>query len=249
MPSPISAVVLTKNNAKTIKILLDSLSVIDEVILVDNGSEDETLEIAKNYSKVKILKTRFTTFGELRNLGADHAKNDWILAIDADESLPLETQECLRLTPLSPKKVYTFPFHNFFEGKRIKGCGWHPDYHCRLYSKKTGRFSLDKVHEKLLAPDCTEEKLKCPIYHVSYQSISDFIHKMQIYSELFAEQNKTGKKSSFSKAVVHGAFAFIKSYFIKKGFLDGKEGFIISLYQSQTAYYKYLKLYERQKQL
>lgn len=240
----ISAVVLTKNNASTITPLLESLSVLPEVILLDNGSVDQTLEIGRSFPNVRVEITPFTTFGELRNLGATLATHNWILAIDADESLPLETQDFITTTNLNSKKIYTFPFHNFFQGKLIKGCGWHPDYHPRLYDKTKAHFSLDRVHEKLIATDCTEEKLSCPIYHVSYQSIGDFLRKMQTYSDLFAIQHKETKNSSLSKAIRHGLYAFFKSYVLQRGFLDGKEGFIISLYQSQTAYYKYLKLAE-----
>jgi glycosyltransferase involved in cell wall biosynthesis len=243
----ISAVVLTKNNASTIKTLLDSLSILPEVVLLDNGSTDETLEIGSSFSNVKIEKSPFTSFGELRNLGASFATHDWILAIDADESLPLETQNFIISAHLDSKKIYTFPFRNFFQGKLIKGCGWHPDYHPRLYDKRKAQFSLDKVHEKLISKSCSEEKLSCPIHHVSYQSVSDFLRKMQTYSDLFALTHCDTKKSSLSKAIGHGLYTFFKSYFLQKGVLDGREGFIISLYQSQTAYYKYLKLAEMKK--
>ncbi|MDJ0651790.1 MAG: glycosyltransferase family 2 protein [Simkaniaceae bacterium] len=238
----ITVTILTKNNEETLGSVLESTKNFDEVVLLDAGSTDATLEIASLYPNVKIFHSPFIGFGPLHNLAAHHASNDWILSLDSDEVLTLELAQEILLLQLDIKKVYSFPFHNYFNGKHIKWCGWHPDRHIRLYHKQATTFSNDKVHEKIQTAGLSEIKLHSPIKHYSYRSISDFLLKMELYSNLFAEQNAHKKKSSFTKALIHGFFAFIKSYLLKRGFLGGQEGYIISLYNAQTAFYKYLKL-------
>jgi hypothetical protein len=157
-----------------------------------------------------------------------------------------EIQELL----LNPNSVYSIPRENYFNGKIIRCCaGWYPDPVIRLYNRRHTRFSNDAVHEKILREGVKVVKLQHPLKHTPYRTISDFLDKMQKYSTLFAEQNRGKKRSSFFKALLHGTSAFIKSYIFKRGIAGGKEGFIISLYNSQTAYYKYLKLAELNKKL
>lgn len=240
----ISVTILTKNSAATLFQVLKSVEAFEEVVLVDTGSTDSTLEIAKDFLNVTVYTAPFTGFGPLHNLAANYASSDWILSLDSDEVLTPElAQEILDLS-LNPHSVYSFPFHNFFNGKHIKWCGWYPDRHTRLYNKKSTQFSSDRVHERILQENLAEVELKHPVKHFSYRTTSDFLKKMHTYSDLFAQQNQHKKKSSLGKALLHGAYAFFKSYFLQRGFLGGKEGYIISLYNGHTAYYKYLKLYE-----
>jgi glycosyltransferase involved in cell wall biosynthesis len=240
----ISIVMLTNNSAKTIKKALDALIAFGEVIILDTGSEDNTLEIAKSYKNTKIYFEKFDGFGPIRNRGSLLAKNDWILALDSDEIISKKLETELLQINLDPEYIYGFNFHNFFNNKHIKSCGWHPEKHIRLYNKKRTFFSDSLVHEKLIQKNLKIKYLENPILHFSYRKIDDFLQKMSKYSTLFAIQNKNKKKSSFSKAIIHGFFAFFKSYIIKRGFLAKKEGFIISLYNANTAFYKYLKLAE-----
>ncbi len=238
----ITVTILTKNNEKTLGSVLESVKEFDEVILLDTGSTDATLELAQIYPNVKVFHSPFTGFGPLHNLAANHATHDWVLSLDSDEVLTPKLAVELLTLDLDPKKVYSFPFDNYFNGKHIKWCGWYPDRHTRLYNKRVTSFTDDKVHERIQTKGLTEIKLKYPVNHYSYRSISDFLRKMETYSNLYAEQNAHKKKSSLTKALLHGGFAFIKSYVVKRGFLGGKEGYIISLYNGQTTFYKYLKL-------
>lgn len=241
MQSMISVVTLTKDNEDKIADFLSRLKGFDQVVLLDTGSKDSTCKLAQEFENVKVYKSEFIGFGPLRNKGAKLAKNDWILALDSDEILSDELISFFQNPSLDPKKVYSFPFHNYFNGKWIKGCNWHPEKHTRLYHREKTGFSKDHVHERVIDNHLIESLIPHPICHYSYRDIDDFLVKMHRYSTLFALQNK-GKKSSFTKAISHGIFAFIKSYFLKRGIFDGKEGFIISLYNAETAYYKYLKL-------
>ncbi|NGX63912.1 MAG: putative glycosyltransferase EpsH [Candidatus Anoxychlamydiales bacterium] len=240
----ISIVMLCKNSSETLKKVLDSAKSFDEIIIIDTGSTDDSLEIAKNFKNVKIFTKEFTGFGPLRNEGAKLAKNDWILALDSDEEITKELQDEMLSTKLDENFIYGFHFLNFFNGKLIKCCGWYPEKHIRLYNRQKTSFSNSLVHEKIVQKDLLLKYFENHVKHTPYRKIDDFLQKMSKYSTLFATQNKNKKKSSVMKAIVHGFFAFFKSYFLKKGFLAKKEGFIISIYNANTAFYKYLKLFE-----
>lgn len=241
----ISATVLTKNCSKTLRKTLESLRVFSEVIVLDSGSSDETLEIAKQFSNVSIHLSPFSGFGQAHNYISKLASQDWIFSVDADEELSSELiQEILHLS-LDPECVYAVQRQNFFNGKQIKCCsGWYPDIVVRLYHRKKTSFSNDLVHERILTQGLKRIYLSSPIFHRPYLEIGDFLHKMQQYTTLFAQQNSMEETSIFH-ALFHSWFAFIKSYIFKRGFLGGKEGFIISMYNGHTAFYKYLKLAER----
>lgn len=243
----ITATILTKNNEKTIARTLESTKFLSEVIILDNGSTDKTLEIAASYPHVKIEKHSFIGFGPLHNLAAKASSNDWILSIDSDEVITPELQKELQSISLNTSSTYSFPFKNYFNGKHIKWCGWYPDRHTRLYHREVARFSSEILHEKILGADLNSVSLNAPIVHYSYNSISDFLKKMERYSTLFAEQYKGKRRSSLCTAVLHGFFAFFKSYILKRGIFGGREGYIISAYNAHTAYYKYLKLLEANK--
>lgn len=243
----ITATVLTKNSQKTLKSTLESLKKFPEIIILDSGSTDDTLKIAKGFANVKIHTSPFLGFGPMHNYAAKLAQNDWIFSIDSDEILSSELAKEIFSLSLDPNKVYSVQRHNYFQGKHIKWCGgWHPDWVIRLYHRKKTQFSKDLVHEKVDQKDLKTSFLQHPLKHTPYHEIGDFLDKMQQYSTLFAEQNIT-RESSLLHAFIHSWGAFLKSYIFKLGFLGGSEGLIISMYNGHTAFYKYLKLAERSK--
>jgi glycosyltransferase involved in cell wall biosynthesis len=241
----ITVCILTKNAAATLKATLDSVRSFPEVLILDNGSTDETPSIAENYPNVRFLTSPFIGFGPLRNKVAQIASRDWILFLDSDEILsPLLAQEIHHLS-LNEKTAYVFPRHNYYNGKRIRGCGWDPEFIARLYHRAHARYSDAQVHESLIANRFI--KLQFPLLHTPYRTTADFLSKMQHYSTLFAEQYQGKRSSSFLKALVHSFYAFIRSYFLKRGLFCGAEGFTISLYNANTTFYKYMKLAELNK--
>lgn len=240
----VSVTILAKNAQRHLEQVLSALVRFDEVILLDTGSQDRTLEIAQSFSNVRVHKSPFIGFGPSHNLATSLAKHDWILSIDADEiATSLLVDEIFALT-LNEETVYTVSRHNFYKGKFIKGCGWYPDCPVRLYNRTKTGFSDAMVHEAVIVKDLKKLSLKSPLNHYPYSSVSDFLAKMQSYSTLFAEQYQGKRRSSLLKAISHGLFAFFKSYVLKRGIFLGAEGFVISLYNGHTAYYKYLKLQE-----
>ncbi|MEI8365229.1 MAG: glycosyltransferase family 2 protein [Parachlamydiaceae bacterium] len=245
----ISVTVLAKNSEKYLREVLTALSSFGEVILYDTGSTDNTIDIAQQFQNVRVVRAPFIGFGPTHNEASSIARNDWILSIDSDEIASPAIAKAIAKESLDKGKVYSFPRHNYFNGKFIRWCGWYPDRQTRLYHRKTTKFSDAQVHEAILSEGMEQVQLQAPIIHYSYETIADFLSKMQAYSTLFADQYKGKRKSSLLKAISHGFFAFFKSYVLKSGFLGGYEGYVISAYNAHTAYYKYLKLYEANRKI
>ncbi len=245
---PISVVILTFNSEKHLEKVLKALEYFDEVLLLDSGSTDRTEEIAKKSANVNFHYAPFDQgYGVQRNRLAALARNDWIFQVDSDELISNDLLNTLQKLALNPKNVYSMPFHNYFNARWIKTCGWYPDRHIRLYHKEHAQWTPSLVHERLVYDGAKEIQLSDPIIHYSYSNTSDFLTKMQRYSDYFAQQNQGKKSSSPFKALLRGTFAFFKSYVIKRGFTQGYEGFVISVYNANTAFYKYIKLYESNK--
>lgn len=240
----ISVTILTKNSGKYLHEVLTALHSFDEVVIFDNGSKDDTLSIARSFSNVTLHEGSFEGFGPTHNKASSLAKNDWILSIDSDEVVTSEMAQEIHRTVLDDAKVYSFPRHNYYNGKWIRWCGWYPDRVVRLYNRTKTRFTDVQVHEGIITDGVKVVLMNAPLIHYSYASHSDFLNKMQSYSNLFAKENVGRKSSSPCKAVLHGLAAFFKAYVVKRGFMGGYEGFVISVYNGNTAFYKYLKLYE-----
>lgn len=247
--SKISVTILTRNNQKYLYEVLSALSNFDEVLIYDNGSSDNTLSLAEKFPNVIIHHGQFTGFGPTHNQASSLAKHDWILSIDSDEVVTPEMAAAVHALDLKDEAVYSFPRDNYFNEKWIKWCGWYPDRQIRLYNRTRTRFTDAQVHEAIIATNMQVVEVDAPMKHYSYEKISDFLTKMQQYSDLFATQNVGKKQSSPWKAMTHAWFAFMKSYVLKRGFLGGYEGFVISAYNAHTAFYKYLKLYEANERL
>jgi glycosyltransferase involved in cell wall biosynthesis len=244
MTLPISVTILTKNSQKHLHEVLSHLQLFNEIVICDTGSSDITLDIAKKFPNTSIHCHPFIGFGPTHNAASTLAKHDWIMSIDSDEIVTSDLTQEIRLLSLQRGSVYSFPRRNEYKGKWIRWCGWHPDRVVRLYNRLDTRFSDAQIHEAVKTDGLHHIKLSAPLRHYSYENTSDFLQKMQDYSTLFAVQNQGKKSSSLPKAIGHALFAFCKSYLFKRGFLGGTEGFEISVYNGNTAFYKYLKLAE-----
>jgi glycosyltransferase involved in cell wall biosynthesis len=238
----ISVCILTKNAARSIEKTLDSTRLFSEVILLDNGSTDATLTIASQYPNVSVHHSPFIGFGPLRNKAASLASHDWILALDSDEVLSAALIQELMEGKFDPNYAYAVERHNFYNGKRIRGCGWDKEFVARLYHRKHLSYCQSEVHESLQCGPTIS--LSSPLFHTPYLTAADFLSKMHHYATLFAKEYKNKKNSSFAKALAHGSYAFFRSYILKKGIFCGKEGFIICWHNANTTFYKYLLLAE-----
>lgn len=245
----ISAVMIVKNGALTIEKSLQSLETFDDVVVYDNGSTDGTQEIVSSFSNVNLIEGEFKGFGWTKNKAASYAKNDWILIIDSDEVVNEELLKTLQTKILDEQKIYILNFLAFYKDIQIKHCGWNNQKIRRVYNKKTTQFNNNHVHENIMDEGLSFEELSGSMEHYSYSSISDFIIKVDRYSTLFANDNTGKKNSSPLKAFFNGLYSFVKTYFIKRGFLDGYAGLLIAFSHMATNFYKYLKLYEKNREL
>ncbi|HEB9330844.1 TPA: glycosyltransferase [Campylobacter coli] len=248
----ISVIIIVKNAQNTLLECLNSLKEFGEIILLNNESTDDTLKIAKEFQKefthLYIYESKFIGFGALKNLALSHAKNEWILNIDADEILEKETKEELKKLEIKEQNILALPRKNLYKGEWIKACGWWPDHVLRVFNKQHTKFNENLVHESLiLHPNTQKIKLQNGLKHYAYNNISHLIDKMQYYSNLWAKQN-IHKKSGIYKALIHGFWTFFRNYLLKNGFLYGYKGFIISTCAALGAFFKYMKLYELKKQ-
>ena len=245
----ISAVVLAKNNEATIKKTLEALSEFDDVVVYDNGSTDATMEIAKSFNNVNLIEGEFRGFGWSKNKAASYAKHEWILIVDSDEVVDEELRKELESKKLDAHTVYIINFRAFYKNIEVKHCGWNNQKIKRLYNKTITKYNDNDVHEDIITDGLKTELLRGNMLHYSYQSIEQFVNKANTYSTLFAKNNAGKKSSSPTKAFFNGAYSFIKTYIFKQGFRDGYVGLVIAYSHMVTNFYKYIKLYELNKEL
>ena len=243
MVDQISVVIIVKNGEKVISKTLESIQDFNDVVVYDNGSTDKTLSIVKNYSNVNLIQGSFSGFGPTKNKAATFAKNNWILSLDADEVIGNDFVNGLKEKHLNRHTIYQIFRKNYYKNTHIKHC-WSNDKIVRLYHCQQTRFNNKKVHESVLSKGLNVELLQGFIDHYPYDSITDFVQKLDIYSSEFARDNVGKKQSSPIKAVLNGGFSFFKTYFMKRGFLDGYAGLVIAFSHMATNFYKYIKLYE-----
>lgn len=244
----ISGLIITYNEEKTIGKCIDGLfKVCDEVIIVDSLSGDCTVEIAIARGAI-VVSQPFLGDGPQRNYGLPHCKNDWILNLDADEFLDSDAENFILKEKylVGNFDAFSFRVKNFLADKLIDFAGWYPDYKVRFFNKKTARPSDSIVHQKILATN--EKKVAVHILHYGWQSLEQIISKKNQYSGWHAQQLfDQGKRASPFKPLLNGLVAFIRCYFFKKGFLNGIDGFSISIIQGFFSYMKYAKLIKIQK--
>lgn len=243
----VSVVMIVKNAEITIKNSLDALKDFDEVILYLNNCNDATYEIAQNYHNVKTIEGDFLGFGPTKNKAATYAKNDWILSLDSDEVLTAGFIRNLKDIVLDTKSVYTILRSNYYKKREIKHC-WGNDVIVRLYNRTTTQFTDKKVHEQIIKDEMSVENIGGKVMHFPYASLTDFILKLDRYSTIYAEDNVGKKSASPLKAVSNAHFSFFKTYVLKRGFLDGYPGLVIAFSHMATNFYKYMKLYEANKE-
>lgn len=233
MKNNISALVLVKNEEETIDGCLRQLSFADEIIVLDQGSQDKTRDIARKYTD-KIFSTKSLAFDKNREMLASYAKNSWLLYIDADERLSATgIAEIKKTILLDAFDAYYFPRRNYILGKFLKHGGWWPDYVPRLFKKNKLKGWFGQVHE---SPKVEGEfgYLKEPINHYTARSVSAMLAKTTIWAKVEAKLYFQAKHSKVTILKVVKAFfsEFLSRYIIKLGFLDGQIGLVEAVYQA-----------------
>jgi glycosyltransferase involved in cell wall biosynthesis len=241
MPS-LTVILITHNEAANIRPCLESVTWADEIIVVDSGSTDDTVAIASEMG-ARVYMHDWPGFGPQKNRALSYASKDWVFSIDADERVTTEQRaELEHAMKGGGADGYFCPRLSQFCGTFIHHSGWYPDYVLRLFKRGKGRFSDSLVHESVVLEGISE-RLKIALLHYSYLTIDDVERKVNHYSEAAAQQMfQTGKRASWMRAVSSGGWAFIRTYIIRLGVLDGKAGWDIASMNARTTYLKYRKL-------
>ncbi len=242
----ITATVITLNEEHNIAAALESLSWADEIIVVDSHSADRTVEIAREFTD-RVFVRPWPGYSEQKNFAAEQAVNDWIFSLDADERVSKElASEIERLKETADPDAGAFEMSRktFYLGRWIRHSGWHPDYKLRLYDRKRARWRGDYVHETLEV-DGKLMRLSGDLLHHTVRDASEHHLRMDRYTTLAAAQAYSqGKRSSLLALMVSPVVVFLRSYFLKAGFLDGVPGVAIARFAAHYEFLKRLKLWE-----
>ena len=248
MQVQLSVVIITFNEEKNIKRCLDSvLEITTDIVVVDSFSTDKTKQICENYAQVNFIQTEWKGYAATKNYANQHAKNNYILSLDADEIISPELQtSILQLSEL--EGVFEFNRLTNYCGKWIKYCGWYPDKKVRIFPKDKVCWTGDYVHETLSVPKTMQTTfLKGDLFHYSFYTVEEHLQQIEKYATLKAQQMfDKGKQPNFINTLISPVFKFLKTFLFKLGVLDGRYGYIIcknSAYAQRLKYEKLKALY------
>lgn len=243
---PLSAVLITCNAAASLEACLASLDFVDEIVVVDSGSQDATLDIARRFG-ARVIEQSWLGFGPQKRFAVAQAKHNWVLCLDADERVtPTLAQSIVTAFPRPPFQVYRFARCNRFLGRYLRHGEGYPDWNLRLFHRSSAEWSEDVVHEHVLtqAPVGT---MNGDLLHDSAESLANYLTKQNRYTTLAAEAAlAAGKRASVGRLVFSPLIRFIKFYFIRQGFRDGLPGLIHISIGCFNSFIKYAKILERQ---
>ena len=238
----LSIIIITKNEALNIRECIETVKWADEIIVVDSRSTDDTVAICRELTPHVYIHD-WPGFGIQKNRALDYASKDWVLSLDADERVTPELRAEIEATMREGKALgYEVPRLSSFCGRFMRHSGWYPDYVLRLFRRGRARFSDNLVHERLIM-DSKTERLTGLLLHYAFENLEEVLHKTNQYSTAGAQmQFQRGRQSSLSGAVLRGLWSFVRSYVLRAGFLDGREGFMLAVSNAEGTYYRYVKL-------
>ncbi|MDI6755879.1 MAG: glycosyltransferase family 2 protein [Thermodesulfobacteriota bacterium] len=243
---PLSVAIITKNEGQNLPDCLKSIEFAAQVVVVDSGSTDGTVQIASQFG-CEVFIEPWRGFGPQKQSAIDKCRYPWVLVLDADERIPAETASLIKKIVLNPSTTaagFTFPRKNYFQGRWVKHMGLWPDRILRLFRKGLGRMIPAKVHESIVV-DPPVEDLEAPIEHYPADQFSKILMKIDQYSTLGAQQAyEKGGKTSLWSAAFRAKLTFVQNYFIRFGFLDGVQGLTLAITDAVNKFFKYAKLNE-----
>jgi glycosyltransferase involved in cell wall biosynthesis len=239
----LSVIIITKNEAGNIGDCLRSVAFASELIVLDSGSTDDTVALAKAAGAQVHTTPDWPGFGPQKNRALNLATGDWVLSLDADERItPALKQQIENAISRDSGPVVAIPRLSSFLGQYIRHSGWQPDYVPRLFKRGSATFSNDRVHERLVFSGVAI-KLTEPMLHYSFRTVDEVLDKLNSYSTArAADLTVQGKRGGLRKALLHGLWTFIRTYLLRAGFLDGRRGFILAVSNAEGTYYRYLKM-------
>jgi glycosyltransferase involved in cell wall biosynthesis len=238
----ISATLVTLNEEMNLPRALESLRCCDEVVVVDSGSTDRTVDIAQKLG-VRVVESEWRGYAAQKNFAAEQAAHDWILSLDADEALSeaLEAEIWVIKREGAQADGYTIPRMAQYMGRWILHSGWYPDRKIRLYDRRKGKWVGKYVHESVKV-DGRVGHLKSNLLHYTCSSLSQHLKTMDRYTTLAAQEMVAqGRRASLWRILLHPPWAFWKSYALQRGFLDGFEGLVIAYMAAVYVFVKYTK--------
>ncbi len=238
----ISVIIITKDESQNIKDCLESVKWADEIIVVDSGSKDDTVEIAKKYTD-NVIFNEWKGYADQKNYALQMAKNEWVLSLDADERITESLEKEILNSYLDQFDGYRIKRDNYFLGKIIKGCGWGNDYQLRLFRKSKTTLTNRLVHEGF-SVEGKISNLKNSMLHYSYRNFKDAFEKINYYSTLEAIEKQNRKKVNAFTIVITPILAFLQHFIIRKGFIDGIYGLFVSILNAYTKLQVQLKIWE-----
>jgi glycosyltransferase involved in cell wall biosynthesis len=240
----LSVILIVRDEAEVVAECLESVKWADQIVVLDSGSRDDTVAICQRYTD-KVQSTDWPGFGPQKNRALAAASGDWVLSIDADERVTPELRAEIDAVLAAPAAdAYEMPRLSSYLGQPMRHGGWWPDHVTRLFRRGAARFSDAAVHETVVVEGRTA-RLKNHLVHLSFRRIEQVVGKMDSYSTAAAAAMAArGKTAGVGSAVLHGFFAFLRTYILRAGFLDGRLGLVLAISNAEGAFYKYLKLAE-----
>ena len=241
-PLALSLVVITRDAGAQLEACLGSAAFADEAVVVDSGSRDDTVEIARR-SGARVVAQEWLGFGPQKNFAVAQATHDWVLCLDADERVSPELARAIRDAMQNPQyKAYTMPRRNHFLGRWLAHGEGYPDWNLRLFDRRHGRWSDDEVHERVLS-DGTVGRLEGDLLHASAESLDAYLAKQNRYTTLqAAAMHAHGERFSVASLVFSPLLRFLRFYVLRGGFLDGAAGLVHIAIGSFSSFSKYAKL-------
>lgn len=239
----ISGAIIARNEEENIMEAIESLSFADQIVVVDTGSFDKTMEIAER-AGAEVHRIKFEGFGKTKNKALEFCKGEWVFFLDADERVPEDLAKSILRTAKGNLNTSGFMVNRltYFLGKPVRHSGWHPDYVLRFFRRDKGKISTRLVHESVIV-DGPVGNLDGLLIHYSYKSIEQYLDKLNEYSSLSArEMFASGKKFRFVDFIFRPVLLFLKMFLFKAGYLDGFNGFLLAVLSSYHVLIKYAKL-------
>jgi glycosyltransferase involved in cell wall biosynthesis len=247
---PLSVAIITKDEEANLPGCLKSVAFATQIVVVDSGSTDGTLEIARDFG-CDFFTEPWKGFGPQKQMAIDRCREPWVLVLDADERIPPETEKAIRQVVSGGEggaPGYSFPRKNFFQGRWIRHMGWWPDRITRLFRNGRGRMTEAAVHE---AVDVSGQvvSLEAPIEHYTESRLGEILKKIDRYSTLAADEAfREGRRSSVWGAIARAELTFCQDSVLRLGFLDGRQGLVLSVTDAVNKFFKYAKLSELNRQ-
>ena len=244
----VSATIITLDEAAHIAAAIDSVAWADEVVVVDAGSRDGTTDIARAKG-ARVVERAWTGYVDQKNYAASLARHDWIFSLDADERVPEALAAEIKALLATEPSVHGFrgPRVTFHLGRWIRTTDFYPDSQTRLYDRRHARWQGHLVHESV-SVDGPVGRLTSDLEHYSYENLSDQVTRINHYTTLAARQMyESGRRTNVVEILVHPPAAFLRNYVLRRGFMDGSVGLVISLMQAWSVGVKFAKLWELQR--